>query len=197
MNDGQRFTNAAYIEPGWVLVLPAGVAPPVADSAATSAPAAVHVVEHGETLWSIAGDELGAPTRWPEIWELNRGDDMGDGAVLVEPDLIMPGWELVLPTSNAVGVAGAATAPPIAPPVPLTATAPAPPTAAGSTTPLAPPPDVEPTDGSDHRRPAGTSRAATDGQTARTAPSMPRRPPPTRGRPTSSARRHGLVTSAR
>ena len=65
MNDGQRFTNAAYIETGWVLMLPAGVAPPVADAGATSEPAAVHVVEHGETLWSIAGDELGAPTHGP------------------------------------------------------------------------------------------------------------------------------------
>jgi nucleoid-associated protein YgaU len=142
MNDGQRFTNAAYIEPDWVLMLPAGVAPLVADSGATSEPAAVHVVEHGETLWSIAGDELGAPTRWPEIWELNRGADMGDGTVLVEPDLILPGWELVLPTSNAVGVAGAAPAI-AAPPVPLIAPAPATPTTSESTTPLAPPPDVE------------------------------------------------------
>ena len=116
MTDGQRFTNAAYIEPGWVLVLPVGVTPPAVDVRPPSEPAAVHVVEHGETLWSIAGEELGAPTRWPEIWELNRGDDMGDGRVLVEPDLIMPGWELELPTSNATGVAAAVTAPPIATP---------------------------------------------------------------------------------
>lgn len=139
MADGQRFTNAAYIEPGWVLVLPAGAAPPVVDSGTTSEPAAVHVVERGETLWSIAGDELGAPTRWPEIWDLNRGDDMGDGTVLVEPDLIMPGWVLEMPTSTAPGVA-AVSAPPIAtPPVPPITTPPAAPTAAASTTPLAPP----------------------------------------------------------
>ena len=99
MVDGQRFTNAAYIEPGWVLELPAGVTPAVADSGPVSEPAPMHVVERGETLWSIARDEMGAATRWPEIWELNRGADMGDGSVLVEPDLIMPGWQLDLPSS--------------------------------------------------------------------------------------------------
>jgi nucleoid-associated protein YgaU len=38
------------------------------DVRAASEPAAAHVVERGETLWSIARDELGAPTRWTEIW---------------------------------------------------------------------------------------------------------------------------------
>ncbi len=116
MVDGHRFTNAAYIEPGWVLVLPAGVvAPGVADTSPAPGTADVHVVERGETLWSIAGEEMGAPTRWPEIWELNRGEDMGDGSVLVEPDLIMPGWRLELPTSDATAVAPA-TVPPLAAP---------------------------------------------------------------------------------
>ena len=116
MVDGHRFTNAAYIEPGWVLVLPAGiVAPGVTDTSPAPGTADVHVVERGETLWSIAGEEMGAPTRWPEIWELNRGEDMGDGSVLVEPDLIMPGWRLELPTSDATAVAPA-TVPPLAAP---------------------------------------------------------------------------------
>ncbi len=192
MNDGQRFTNAAYIEPGWVLVLPAGVAPPVADSGATSEPAAVHVVEHGETLWSIAGDELGAPTRWPEIWELNRGDDMGDGTVLVEPDLIMPGWELDAPdfecdrrrrrgdcASDRLHA------------VPL-ATAPAAPTATASTTPLAPPPAVELTAAvitADRPGPPAPPPTSTIAARPHRLRWMHRRPPSTRGRPTSSARR--------
>ena len=168
MTDGQRFTNAAYIEPGWVLVLPAGVTPPVADAGATSEPAAVHVVEQGETLWSIAGEELGAPTRWPEIWELNRGDDMGDGRVLVEPDLIMPGWELELPTSNAAGIAAAVTAPPIAtPPVPPSATTPAAPTTAASTYAARTATRRRAHRGRDHGRPAGTSRTTTDERPAR------------------------------
>ena len=63
-------------------------------------PAAVHVVERGETLWSIAGDELGAPTRWPEIWEQNRGATMADDRVFDDPDLIIPGWVLDLPVAD-------------------------------------------------------------------------------------------------
>ena len=147
MTDGQRFTNAAYIEPGWVLALPTGVKSPAADVGAASEAAAVHVVERGETLWTIARDELGAPTRWPEIWEHNRGADMGDGSQLVDPDLIMPGWELDLPMSGAPVAVAPVTAPP-------------------SYTPLAPPPDVGASRRRgcrhDRRRPAGTSRASTD-----------------------------------
>ncbi|HEX4980217.1 MAG TPA: LysM peptidoglycan-binding domain-containing protein, partial [Ilumatobacteraceae bacterium] len=147
MTDGQRFTNAAYIEPGWVLELPTGVTSPVTGVPAGSEPAAVHVVERGETLWSIARDELGAPTRWAEIWEHNRGDDMGDGEVLADPDLIMPGWELDLPMSGAPVVVAPATAPPVSDPdspaLPTTPPpVPAPPTTAPSTTSLATPPDV-------------------------------------------------------
>jgi hypothetical protein len=104
MNDGQRFTNAAYIEPGWVLALPSGLTSRAADTPAASEPTAVHVVEPGETLWSIAGDELGVATRWPEIWDRNRGETMVDGRVFDDPDLIMPGWALDVPV--AVGPVG-------------------------------------------------------------------------------------------
>jgi nucleoid-associated protein YgaU len=97
MTDGQRFTNAAYIEPGWVLTLPPGLAPPLPDAPAVTEPPATHVVEPGETLWSIARDELGTPARWPEIWEHNGSDEMRDGRVFDDPDLIMPGWVLELP----------------------------------------------------------------------------------------------------
>ena len=50
------------------------------------------VVEEGDTLWHIAGDELGDPTRWPEIHAANR-DQISD------PDQIDVGWELRLPES--------------------------------------------------------------------------------------------------
>ena len=100
MTDGQRFTNVAYIEPGWVLLLPAGLASPAVDALAVAEPSAVHVVERGETLWSIAGDALGAPTRWPEIWEQNRGATMAGDRVFDDPDLIIPGWGLDLPVDD-------------------------------------------------------------------------------------------------
>ncbi|MDJ0767996.1 MAG: LysM peptidoglycan-binding domain-containing protein [Ilumatobacter sp.] len=102
MPDGQHFTNAAYIEVGWVLELPPQ--PPAAAAStvtgapgATAAGAVVHVVEEGETLWSIADDELGDPERWPEIYEANRGRSFDDGRSLDDPDLIQPGWRLDVP----------------------------------------------------------------------------------------------------
>ena len=100
MPGGQRFTNPAYIEVGWALRLPAGIAssgsvatpPPVIESAA----APDYTVEPGDTLWDIADEQLGDPTAWPEIWERNAGDDMGGGRTFDDPNLILPGWELEL-----------------------------------------------------------------------------------------------------
>ncbi|MFP5487866.1 MAG: LysM peptidoglycan-binding domain-containing protein, partial [Acidimicrobiia bacterium] len=97
MPDGQRFDNAAFVDVGWVLDLP----PAAPSSAHPVAPDEGHVVEHvverGETLWSIADDELGDPERWPEIFDANRGRTFDDGRVLDDPSLIQPGWDLDLP----------------------------------------------------------------------------------------------------
>jgi hypothetical protein len=92
MPGGQRFTNPAYIEVGWTLQLPAGVAPPERDDVV----ATTYVVEPGDTLWDIADEQLGDPASWTEIWERNAGDDMGDGRTFDDPNLILPGWELDL-----------------------------------------------------------------------------------------------------
>jgi LysM repeat protein len=120
MSDGQRFTNAAYIEPGWVLALPADLPSPIVD-ARPVAEATVYIVERGDTLWSIARDELGDATRWPEIWEHNRGEPVGDDTRLVDtaledtviddPHLIMPGWELDLPAIDHPPIAAEVVAP--------------------------------------------------------------------------------------
>ncbi len=50
----------------------------------------VYTVRPGDTLSGIARDRLGKMTRWPEIWELNKGR-------IANPNLIEIGWELVLP----------------------------------------------------------------------------------------------------
>lgn len=56
-----------------------------------------HRVTRGDTLWDIAGRELGDPFRWPEIWRRNRNRRMRGGTVFRDPDLILPGWRLRLP----------------------------------------------------------------------------------------------------
>ncbi len=50
----------------------------------------VHTVKSGDTLSGIARDKLGKTSRWPEIWELNKGR-------IANPNLIEIGWELLLP----------------------------------------------------------------------------------------------------
>src|SRR5688572_17149749 len=56
-----------------------------------------HTVVPGESLWSIADDELGDPTLWPELFDVNQGRTFGDGRMLVDPALLRPGWDLVVP----------------------------------------------------------------------------------------------------
>jgi DNA-binding SARP family transcriptional activator len=56
-----------------------------------------YTVEPGDSLWRIAEQELGDPYRWSEIFALNRGRRMPDGAVFHNPGLIRPSWLLRLP----------------------------------------------------------------------------------------------------
>ncbi len=103
---GQRFTNAAYVEAGWILQIPAEFARAAAPQAELSVervvehlaePASdVYEVQPGDTLWDIADEQLGDPTLWTGIWERNAGDDMGGGRTFDDPDLILPGWDLEL-----------------------------------------------------------------------------------------------------
>ena len=50
-----------------------------------------YTVIDGDCLWDIADAHLGDPTRWPEIYELNK-DTIGD-----DPNLIYPGQVYTLP----------------------------------------------------------------------------------------------------
>ena len=100
MTGGQRFVNAAYIEPGWVLQLPDRPRPQGTVAPERTDPSR-HVVVRGDTLSGIAAARLDDATRWPEIFELNAGRTMSDGRRLDDPHLILPGWELHLPTATA------------------------------------------------------------------------------------------------
>lgn len=75
-------------------------APSVVDTAGVDAATSgsrTYVVKPGDTLWSIAEDELGSPLRWREIAALNLGRPQSDGRQLTDAHWIFPGWVLLLP----------------------------------------------------------------------------------------------------
>lgn len=77
---------------------------PAQQVVAEAAPAAdlpVHEVAPRDTLWGIAEGRLGDPFRWREIYDLNRERPQPDGDRLRQPDLIRPGWRLLLPQDAA------------------------------------------------------------------------------------------------
>ncbi len=66
--------------------------------------AKVHIVEKGDTLWALAGKNLGNPYLWPQIWEKNQ--------YVLDAHWIYPGDPIVLSIEVAPAAAvGATTAP--------------------------------------------------------------------------------------
>jgi nucleoid-associated protein YgaU/DNA-binding SARP family transcriptional activator len=113
--DGRRLEQAAWLYPGWTLALPydaRAVQPPPATDVTDD----IHVVEPGDTLWDIAEEELGEPTRYPEIFEANVGDPQPGGGALTDPDLIQPGWHLDMPATPPETQPAPSPAPAVAPP---------------------------------------------------------------------------------
>ncbi len=92
--DGHALTAAHWLTPGWQLTLPGDAAPAAAAAEQTV------VVEAGDTLWQIAQKHLGDGDRYPSIAAASTGLQ-DDGAHLVDPNVIRPGWELTMPSSTA------------------------------------------------------------------------------------------------
>ncbi|WNI20103.1 LysM peptidoglycan-binding domain-containing protein [Actinacidiphila sp. ITFR-21] len=121
--DGSHLTeDATVLQPGWTLRLPSDAQPASsADESGvqtqTGGTAAAHDTEHtvrpGETLSSIAKDELGDAHDYPAIAEANDHVRQPDGRTLTDPDKIYPGWQLKIPTTH--GDAGDRTDPPTPP----------------------------------------------------------------------------------
>ena len=71
-----------------------------------------HVVEHGETWWSLAEDHLGDGMRWQEIRDANVGRVNPDGSTITaETEFVQVGWNLAIPgaessTAGPVSVLG-------------------------------------------------------------------------------------------
>lgn len=173
--DGRALSGDHWIYPGWMLQLPtdasnlpaqveetvdAGWAEPVA-----------HVVEPGESLWVIAGDELDDELRYVEIFDANADLVQADGRALTDPDLIQPGWLLTIPTSPTSIVPPAPPAtikpPPSAPEIAsdLPAVAPVPQDTGVPTAEATPTVDAAPTAG-----PTPQARATEDADTSEAAP---------------------------
>ena len=91
-----------------------------------------YTVRPGDSLWSIAEEELGSGPAWTELWDANQQRAEPGGQSLLDPSLIQPGWELQLPARDATPAPpGAGTG--------ISTTAPAPPPLGASPTPPAPP----------------------------------------------------------
>jgi len=85
------------IRVGWRLAIPPKDPDPLPES--DPSPEIV-VVTPGESLWSIAEEFLGDGTQWPTIAEANE-------SVITDPNLIQPGWQLVLPQGSHLPAADA------------------------------------------------------------------------------------------
>ncbi len=59
-----------------------------------------YVVKAGDTLWSIAAEQLGSPLEWRLIADLNYGRPQPDGGQFRDDHWIRPGWILELPPSG-------------------------------------------------------------------------------------------------
>ncbi|MFT4264108.1 MAG: LysM peptidoglycan-binding domain-containing protein [Nocardioides sp.] len=103
LGDGTRFTEIFdlnrdvldrpdFITSGTVLKVPHEVTDVGGDR-----PAEGYVVRPGDTLSEIAGAEMGDPMRYLELFEASRDTVQPDGAMLTDPGLIRPGWEVTIP----------------------------------------------------------------------------------------------------
>ena len=128
----------------------------------------VHTVRPGESLYSIAAQDLGNGDDWPQLYTLNQGVVQADGDKLTNPDLIRPDWKIRITSAAAKQAA----------PAPQTTTEPA---THAPTNPTAPTPTTTP---NAHSAPA----------TPPTTPATPPHPAPAAGHDQHQApaqRRHG------
>jgi LysM repeat protein len=105
LGDGARYTDLVelnrdvlsgrpdFIVSGTVLRVPKEEAPEVQDGRTSEG----YFVRTGDTLSDIAESKLGDPMLYPEIAAASRSTLQPDGAHLVDPDLIKPGWTLTIP----------------------------------------------------------------------------------------------------
>ena len=57
-------------------------------------------VESGDTLWAVADEYLGSGSEFPAIVDASKAIEQSGGRHLTDPDLILPGWRLDIPTAH-------------------------------------------------------------------------------------------------
>jgi nucleoid-associated protein YgaU len=115
-----------FLRPGWVLTLPAGSSDVAdqPDAAANDHANSRYTVIKGDTLSEIAQRHLGDARAWPRIFEASRDMTQPDGHRLTDPNLIIPGWNLLIPmTAESTPELPTSTDPGLATPTPKTAQA--------------------------------------------------------------------------
>ena len=86
----RKIHNPNLIHPGQILQIPTERLATAARSAHAGTGGGKVKVHSGDSLWEIAGQHLGDPTRWQAIYRLNR-------RAISDPDLIYPGQVLRIP----------------------------------------------------------------------------------------------------
>ncbi|HEX2499526.1 MAG TPA: LysM peptidoglycan-binding domain-containing protein, partial [Actinomycetes bacterium] len=98
--DGTWMASPDIVRPGWVLTMPPDATGLPRFDANPRSGLPMYTVKEGDTLAEIAARELGDAQQYGVIFRLNQDRVQPDGRSLVDPDLIYPGWELVLPASG-------------------------------------------------------------------------------------------------
>ncbi|BEH01752.1 hypothetical protein brsh051_10330 [Brooklawnia propionicigenes] len=92
--------KAQFLRPGWVLTLPAGALADVEQATASNDDHhSRYTVVKGDTLSEIAQAHLDDADAWPRIFEASRKLTQPDGRRLTDPDLILPGWHVLIPAA--------------------------------------------------------------------------------------------------
>ncbi len=92
--------KAQFLRPGWVLTLPAASKPDWEGATAANDHAhSRYTVVKGDTLSKIAQEHLDDADAWPRIFEASRKLTQPDGRRLTDPDLILPGWHVLIPAA--------------------------------------------------------------------------------------------------
>jgi len=149
--DGSSWTDPQVLRSGWQLHLPPSDQPPAAPTADATSHTS-YTVEQGDTLSELADEVLGDPLRYPEIYDASRHLDQPGGRHLTDPDLIIPGWTLHIPSEPAPTQPVATPAPPSEPP-------PNPPVASGPPVPPDPPTTATPATTTTQPRPTDDAPA--------------------------------------